>query len=177
MKTTRSLFLVALALALFAAACGGSEEQLEEPSAGDTPPAAGACLAGDPNCDDLGPLPTGDEPLFTGGEPTDGAPPADAGQPLVGGGLSVSEVLETQIDGGFAIAGFYFDDGSGPLLCEALAESFPPQCGGASIPIDNSSGIELDGLVTESAVTWTDQAAVLVGEVVDGVFVVTPIGN
>ena len=177
MKSTRSLFLVALALALFAAACGGSEEQIEEPSNGDTPVAAGACLVGDPNCDDMGVQPTGDEPLFTDGEPTDGAPPADDGQPLVGGGLTVSEVLETQIEGGFAITGFYFDDGSGPLLCEALAESFPPQCGVASIPIDNSAGIELDGLVTEGDVTWTDQSAVLIGEVVDGVFVVAPFGN
>ena len=177
MKTTHSLFLAALVLAVVAAACGGADEVAQEPGTGAIPPAAGACLAGDPDCDDLGGQPTGDEPLFFEDEPTDGAPPSDGGQPLVGGGLTISEVLESQIDGGFAISGFFYDDGTGPLLCEALAESFPPQCGVASIPVDNSAGVELDGLVTEGDITWTDQSAVLIGEVVDGVFVVAPFGN
>lgn len=174
MKLTRSLAFVALVLALMAAACGGGEDAAELPI-NDTPGAASACLADDPDCQDLGGQPT-DEPPFLDDEPTDGEPPSD-GEPLVGGGMSVADVVATDIDGGFAITGFYFDDGSGPLLCESLAESFPPQCAGASIPVDNSAQVELDGLQTQNDVTWTDQPAVLVGEVVDGVFVVTPMSN
>lgn len=174
MKLTRTLALVALTLALVAAACGGGDEAAELRT-NDAPGAASACLADDPDCQDIGGQPT-DEPPFLDDEPTDGAPPAD-GEPLIGGGMSVAEVIGTDIDGGFAIAGFYFDDGTGPLLCDALAESFPPQCGGASIPVDNSAQVELDGLRSEGSITWTDQRAVLVGEVVDGVFVVAPLGS
>jgi hypothetical protein len=91
--------------------------------------------------------------------------------------MSVEDALAVSIDGGFAISGFFLDDGSGPRLCDALAESFPPQCGGASIELDNSVGVELDGLVTEGAVTWTEQPTVLVGEIVDGLFVVQSING
>lgn len=170
MKLSRTLPIAALAFALVAIACGGDSEA-ELPLNDNNSPAA-ACLADDPDCQDLGGQPT-DEPLFVDDEPVDAPPTEDPGV-LIGRGMAISEVLATDIDGGFAIEGFYVDDGSGPLLCEALAESFPPQCGGASIGVDNSAGVELDGLQTEGAVTWTDQPAVLIGEVVDGVFVVSP---
>ena len=175
MKLTRTFYLAVAITALFAVACGGGEDSAELPTADDL--GAATCLADDPDCQDLGPLPTDDEPLFTDGEPTDGEDGDAIVQPLVGGGVEISEALTSDIDGGFAIVGFYLDDGSGARLCEALAESFPPQCGGVSIPVDNSAGVELDELQTEGSVTWTNQPAVLVGEIVDGVFVVTPISG
>ena len=167
------LVLVALAMALAACGTGGTNDSTSELPVNDgNGLTAGACLAGSEDCDDLGVLPSGDdEPLFVGDEPVTPGPGDDDGL-VLGGGMSIDEALANDIDGGFAIMGFYYDDGSGPLLCDALAESFPPQCGGPSIPLDNSVGVELDGLQTEQGVSWTDQPAVLVGEIVDGVFVV-----
>ena len=94
-----------------------------------------------------------------------------------GGALSVGEAVSNDIDGGFAIRGFYLDDASGTWLCDALAESFPPQCGGDRIPFDNSAGIDLGPLQNEQDTTWSDGFVTVVGEVVDGVFVATPISS
>jgi hypothetical protein len=138
-------------------------------------PAAGACLAGDPECQDLGPLPSDGEPLLPG-EPA-GNPGSGPVTPLDGGGLSVGDVLRNDIDGGFAVQAFYLADGRGPRLCDALAESYPPQCGGDAIPFDNTAGVDLGMLQSAQGVTWSDGVVVVVGEVVDGVFVATPIGG
>ena len=168
MKTR--LIAIGLALVVVAAACGDSGEVDDA----EVPPAAGACLVGDPDCEDLGPLPVGDEePPLLPGEPDDGADPG-VSTPLVGGGLGIPEVLAGKIDGGFAITGFYFEDDNGLRLCELLAESFPPQCGGAEIPFDNTADvIDPDDLDSSQGVTWSSLPVVVVGEVVDGVFVAT----
>jgi hypothetical protein len=52
-------------------------------------------------------------------------------------------------------------------LCSALAESFPPQCGGPSLSVE---GLDLDtvaDLTSEGDVGWTDHPIVLEG-IVDG---------
>ncbi len=172
----RTYPIAALVLALFVAACGTDATDATADLPVNSGNNAQTCIAGDPDCQDLGPQGSDDEPLFVDGEPVDG-PPVDDTQSLPNGSLTIPDVLSSNIDGGFAITGFYVDDGSGPMLCDALLESFPPQCGGDSIPVDNSAGVELDGLRTDSGVTWTDQPAVLVGEVIDGTFVVTPISG
>ena len=141
------------ALALVVAACGTSEEGAVPPGAasGDRP-VAGACLEDEPVCQDT----------FTdSGEPTGNPSP----------GVPVGTVVATQIDGGFAIEGFYFADEAGERICEALAESFPPQCGGPSIAFDNTAGADLGVLSVEQGVTWSDQPILVTGQVVDGVFV------
>lgn len=160
MKKMRLLALVGV-VALVLAACGSTETTEELPTdagIGGDQPVAGACLEGTPDedCPDTFP---------DSGEPTEPPPP----------GLQITNVLNTDIDGGFAIQGFYFADESGVRLCEALAESFPPQCGGASIPFDNAAGADLGVLSIEQGVTWSDQPVVVVGSVIDGVFVADPI--
>lgn len=160
-------------LALVLAACGADETTSELPGdagadddgsglvadlpindgdAGEDGLSAGTCLAEEPNCEDT---------FVDSGEPPIPPPP----------GLPITSVVDAPIDGGFVISGFYFDDGSGPRLCEALAESFPPQCGGASIQFDNTAGADVGVLSIEQGVTWSDQPVVVEGEVVDGVFV------
>lgn len=159
MKKMRLLALVGV-VALVLAACGGDELTEELPldagSGGDVP-VASACLEGAPeeDCEDTFP---------DSGEPPVPPPP----------GLTITDVLNTDIDGGFAIQAFYFSDGSGTFLCETLAESFPPQCGGASITFDNTAGADLGDLSVEQGVTWSDQPIVVVGSVVSGVFVADP---
>lgn len=153
----RMLLLVG-GLAMVLAACGGGGDDgsaalpTDDAGVGTDQPAADACLIGEPECNDTFP---------DSGEPAE--PP--------GPGVPVATVVATPIDGGFAIEGFYLADDGGVRLCEALAESFPPQCGGASIPFDNSAGADLGTLSVEQGVTWSDQPVLVVGRVVDGVFV------
>jgi hypothetical protein len=53
-------------------------------------------------------------------------------------------------------------------LCEALLESFPPQCGGPSVVTANLE--ELDAtFTTEQGVSWTDLSVSVVGTVDAGV--------
>ena len=164
------LLLAAIALAIAACAAGATEDELPVDAGSDAaPPAAGACLVDEPDCDDIG-VPAGGGAL---------PPPSDEGEVVTGGmvagdGLSVPEALAGDTEGVIAVSGFLFDDGSGPVLCEALAESFPPQCGGASVPVENYEEAVEVPLVSEQGVTWTDQSLVLFGEIVDGTLVVDP---
>jgi hypothetical protein len=50
-------------------------------------------------------------------------------------------------------------------LCSALAESFPPQCGGASVHVRGLDLEKVDGLITGGDVSWTDRPVVLLGVV------------
>jgi hypothetical protein len=83
-------------------------------------------------------------------------------------------MLVSDIGGVIAVQGFLFDDGSGPVLCEVLAESFPPQCGGASVEVSGHGEATDVPIVSEQGVTWTDQTLVLFGELDGGTFVVDP---
>jgi hypothetical protein len=59
----------------------------------------------------------------------------------VDGGLSVDEALDTEVIGVVAVKGYLFNDGTGLRLHNVLAESFPPQCGGASLTV---AGFDFD---------------------------------
>lgn len=144
---------------------------------GSTPPAAaGACLEGEPDCNDLGPLPADGEPGSLPA-PQDLPPPVDPGVPsgmVVDGGLTVSDALAGGVTGVIAVKGYLLDDGSGWRLCEVLAESFPPQCGGESLGITGHEEMVDVPMLNEQGVTWTDAMVTFLGEIVDGVLVVDP---
>ena len=76
------------------------------------------------------------------------------------------------VQGPFLVSGFLVVDGDGARLCEALAESFPPQCGGTSVPLQPAEPPAGATTTTEGDVTWSDQPVLVEGELVDGVFVV-----
>ncbi len=188
MKSPIRLTLIAMLtmLALVAAACGTADEQAapqapggsEEPAVlppnsnpDATPDPTGTCLEGEPECNDTAgpddqpqPLPpppdTRDEPTPTG--------------MLVDGGLTVADALLTDAPGVIAVKGFLLVDDQGARLCELLAESYPPQCGGAHISVTGYE--EVVGVPIKSAqgVSWTDQLVSFLGEIVDGTFVVDP---
>ncbi len=67
--------------------------------------------------------------------------------------------------------GFLVDAGGAVRLCNALAESYPPQCGGESFlvdgPLPNVEWSEAEG------VRWTDRPVTVRGMVDDGVLRVT----
>ena len=181
-----SLIAILTVLVLVAAACGATDEQAapqapvgsDDPSAlpinsnpDENPDVTGTCLVGEPECNDTaGP---GDEPL-------DLPPPSDTpNEPtptglLVDGGLSVSDALTTDAAGVVAIAGFLMVDDKGARLCELLLESFPPQCGGAEVSVTGYEEVLGTPLSSAQGISWTDQYVSLLGEIVDGTFVVDP---
>lgn len=111
-----------------------------------------------------------------GVEPTDGVTAgADAtgpqgsvqGAPAPGGGLTVSQARDSDLDGPLTVTGFLIDDGRAVLLCEVAMESYPPQCAGASLDVEGITVADLEGARREGDVAWVDQAS-LTGEVTDG---------
>ena len=168
--TRRTIALLA-ALMMVLAACGQSEpsaagdEPAELPPATDEAPpsAAGACLEGEPDCNDT-----------PGGIPDD-LPPPDLSEPDPGsdGALTVSDALESGASAEMSVSGFLVIDDSGARLCDVLAESYPPQCGGAgALPVTGFEESVDVPLVTAQGVSWTDERVVLDGEIVDGTLVV-----
>lgn len=151
--------LVAL-LGLFVlvlAACGGgdgaSSGGTDLGGDADLPDVAGACLEGEPDCDDIG------DPNADPNLPTDASD-----EPITPSeSLTVSEVLAAgNIDGSFVVTGFVFVDADGnAVLCEAIAESYPPQCGGESIAVvGDLSDLEL---TSDQGLSWSDFPVLLEG--------------
>ena len=67
-----------------------------------------------------------------------------------------------------AVVGHIFDDGNSVRVCEALAESYPPQCGGSSATVVGLDTSSVDGIATEGDYRWTDFPVELVGETTGG---------
>ena len=63
-------------------------------------------------------------------------------------------------------------DGAGARICESLAESFPPQCGGAHLDITNPGVLTDLPLVEEGSTQWTDTYVTLFGDVNENLFTV-----
>lgn len=177
----KRLVAIVLAIVVVTAACGGSDgaDSATDPasSADDDTAIAAACEVGATDCDDTGIGNGGD----AGGTPNtivdgehngigpDGLP--------IEGGLTVPEALSSDATGMVAVQGFVVASGETVELCELLAESFPPQCGGASVTLDVTDVADLRVLEPvpyseEQGVTWTDSYVTLFGNIVDGIFVV-----
>ncbi|MDO8551626.1 MAG: hypothetical protein Q7S03_03030 [bacterium] len=97
-------------------------------------------------------------------------PVSASGMPIAGGGLSVSEALASDLDGPLLVKGYVVVAGGETRLCEALAESFPPQCGGASVRLE---GLDLAGLREQGGVRWSADPVSLLGEVAGGTLTVS----
>lgn len=164
----KKLLVLFAAFALVLAACGGDDETNSELPINDGSnvggPAAGACLEGEPDCNDT-----------PGGVPQDlpGPGAGDGSGMVVDGGLTIGDALAANPTGTIALQGFVVAVGEELRLCEALAESFPPQCGGASLLLDSLDTIDPDELKTEGNVTWTDFSQTVLGELNGDLLVTT----
>ncbi len=160
----KKLLLLTAALALMATSCGGGEDDsatLPVNDGADSPAIDTTCLADEPECDDT---PTG--------EPQDLPPPGDTDlQPVVA--LSVPDA--TAASGRVAVNGFLVVGFGDARLCEALAESFPPQCGGASVAVTSVDQIDPADLQSDGSVAWTDFAVTIVGEMATGTLIADPV--
>lgn len=105
----------------------------------------------------------GTDPTVSG-PPTGGGTGAVQGAPAPGGGLTVDEALDSDLDGPLTVTGFLIDDGTTVRLCAAVAESYPPQCGGPNLTVEGVVVADLDGAQREGEVVWVDEAS-LTGQV------------
>lgn len=69
-----------------------------------------------------------------GAEETKPAP--SAGAPIPGGGLSVQEAIDSDLDGPLMVRGYLIERNGELRLCEAILESYPPQCGEPSLRVE-----------------------------------------
>jgi len=106
------------------------------------------------------------------GDPGTGTTPQSSGLGA-GPAISIDEALASGSDEMLLVAGNLLAQAGDVRLCSALAESFPPQCGGASLVVEGLKLEEVDGLVTEGDVAWTDRPIQLLGVVGDGTLTVS----
>ncbi len=92
--------------------------------------------------------------------------PTSAGLPLSVEGLIVAEP-----EGDVSVVGVLVIDSAGSRLCFALAESFPPQCGGPAVVISGLDDLDLQFEEAEG-VRWTDPAVVVKGRYADATLAV-----
>ena len=110
--------------------------------------------------------PTAPPPAATGAAPS-------AGAPIAGGGLSVEEALASTLAGPLMVTGNLVAAHDEVRLCSALLESYPPQCGGASLLVQGLDLTTVEGLQTVAGVSWTDGRVSLLGDVANGVLTVS----
>lgn len=191
--------LLLLVIGLLAAACS-TESELPVNDNGDQPAPQGACIETEPDCEDTvvdpAPLPPydgTDQPISQGAcletepdcEDTVAEPlPVNDDEPVTpgmgavaGDGLSVAEALASDLDGPIAVGGYLVADADGVRLCDVLAESYPPQCGGeGALTVE---GLDVDAYPVEEAegVRWTNDLVVVLGTMEDGVLVVDQLSS
>ncbi len=107
--------------------------------------------------------------------PTTGGGSPAAGAMLADGGLGVVEARAAEGAGIVAVRAYLFVAADGAArLCDAVRESFPPQCGGAAMAVTGLPPEMLDALPVDGGRRWSDGPVQLLGTVRDGVFVNDP---
>jgi hypothetical protein len=161
-----SIWLITvICVAVIASSCAASEER-SGPGADGIPEILVACAEDQPDCQDTlttGDLPTGgNDPIAPSEQPNSGS--ASDGM-VVDDGLSVAEAIAYQGSEPVAVHGYVVRTSETAQLCETLAESFPPQCGGASLALVNADTIDDLPLLEEGDVQWSSNSVILVGTV------------
>lgn len=102
---------------------------------------------------------------------------SDNDDPVISPGLplSVEGLLTNEPSGEVSVVGAVVIDANGARLCSALAESFPPQCGGEIVELVNVDAFDLP-LQEEQNTRWTDPPVVLTGTYDNGAFTISAVG-
>ncbi len=158
-------FLTLLGVILIASSCVASEER-SGPGADGIPDVVVACAEDHPDCQDTlvtGDLPTGgNDPLAPSPQPDEGS---ISNGMIADDGLSVSEAIGYEGSQPVAVHGYVVRTSDAAHLCEALAESYPPQCGGASLTLANPDATDGLPLIEEGDVQWSPDIVILIGSV------------
>ena len=76
--------------------------------------------------------------------------------------LPVEQFVADSPSGAVEVEGFLLIDGDVARLCASIAESYPPQCGGAAVElIDLDPTLVADRLTTEGDVSWLEGAVLV----------------
>ncbi len=95
-----------------------------------------------------------DTPAPTTGPPTSAAP-ATTTTTRADDTLSVEEALAVDDGTTVVVTGALFVEDDTVRLCSAVAESFPPQCGGASLEVEGLDLSDLE-LEEEQGIRWSE---------------------
>lgn len=102
------------------------------------------------------------QPSAGGGTSADGVLVIQEGSTASGPGISIADALEyTGAEPVLVNGALFIDADGGVLLCEAIAESFPPQCGGTRLEV---RGLDLSGdrmLEEANGVRWAESVQLL----------------
>lgn len=83
--------------------------------------------------------------------------------------LTVRQAVEAPTGATVTVRGHVIATAGGTVLAEMLAESYPPQPGGATLPVQGVDVQALDGVEQAGDTTWTTDQHALTGQVRDGV--------
>ncbi len=92
--------------------------------------------------------------------------------------LSIEEAIASNAEGPVTVRGYIVAPaGQTTMLCSALLESYPPQCGGPSLIVEGIDLSRIEALTgtndpSLAQVQWSDREVSLLGSVEDGTFVV-----
>jgi hypothetical protein len=78
--------------------------------------------------------------------------------------LTVSEARTTDAEGPLLVRGALVVEGGTARLCERLAESAPPQCGGDALEVEGLDASTVEALESSGDVQWADEVKLL-GEI------------
>ena len=165
LRISARLVVALMAVILVASSCAVSEER-SGPGADGIPDVVFVCADDQPDCQEAittGGIPTGgDDPVAPTTGPGDGA--ASSGM-TVDDGLSVSEAIAYEGSQPVAVHGHVVRTSESAQLCEVLAESYPPQCGGANLILVNPNATDDLTLLEDGDVQWSPDIVVLIGTV------------
>jgi hypothetical protein len=107
--------------------------------------------------DDGNPSPSTDPPSGASGAIGEPVLVIVDGEPT-GPGMSVTDALDHRAtDDLVTVSGALFANADGTVvLCSAIAESFPPQCGGDRIHVEGLDLDDVPGLQVEGDVAWAE---------------------
>lgn len=92
----------------------------------------------------------------------------------MGPGISVDDAIDSASDGPVLVNGYLFVDADGVVtLASAIAESMPPQPGGARLTVEGLNPGEYE-MSESQGIRWTDTQVQVLGTVEGETLVVSP---
>ena len=98
--------------------------------------------------------------------------PAPQPQPPIAGigagpGISIDEAIAFESNEPLLVNGNIWAEGDKVYFCDAVAESYPPQCAGVRLQVVGVKLAEVDGLQRVGDIAWSERTQLL-GVVADG---------
>jgi hypothetical protein len=84
-----------------------------------------------------------------------------------GPGISIDEAIAMNSDEPLLVNGNIWAEDDKVYFCDAVAESYPPQCAGVRLEVVGVKLAEVDGLQRASGIAWSERTQLL-GVVADG---------